>query len=423
MIACLRVPYFATLIDARDSGRESDRPFALISYDEAQPNVASISASAEAHGLRPGMSLRAALTLCPDLDSHPFDRARFRREIDGLMATLSAFSNRIEADSGLALRSDSRRKAAYYLSPAQVDPQSAAICYIDLGRITLEESFERAQVLRQALLDRGGLPLALGMAAGRFAARLAATSLNPDEALVIRPGRDGEFLAPYPTAALPVDQETLRQLDLLGLHSLGQIAALPRAALSDRFGRQGTLLSQLAQGEEKGVIALYVPRRSETLIQDVEGWPADRRQLESLLFQMASELAARLAAAGCAADLIDLRVEDEEGQWLGESLALRSPSSGAARLADAAFDLLLTLPIRRHLQTLELRFSGAAPVFERQLSLFDRPPVAIDQLRAALASLSGRYGDCFYVARLVDPDARIPEARFRLEPAKHEPPL
>src|SRR5690606_32454176 len=166
----------------------------------------------------------------------------------------------VEAEGPLVLRADARRRRApYSLPPAQLDEQQAATCYADLGRLAIEDALAAAHTVHRLVAAHFELPAALGLATGRFTARVAVAALRPGEHAVVTPGEEARFLAPFPTSLLPVDGETLRQLHLLGLRTLGQLAALPSAALLERFGQQGPLMHRLACGRDTSRVARYAP--------------------------------------------------------------------------------------------------------------------------------------------------------------------
>ncbi len=91
---------------------------------------------------------------------------------------------------------------------------------------------------------RAGGPVQLGVADGLFAAGLAARS-----GIVVAEGGTPAFLSPWPVATLgtPVLSELLPRL---GLHTLGQFAAVPARDVLARFGTAGLRYHRLAQGAE-----------------------------------------------------------------------------------------------------------------------------------------------------------------------------
>ena len=88
-----------------------------------------------------------------------------------------------------------------------------------------------------------GAPALVGVADGLFAAVLAARS-----GLIVPVGGTAAFLAPSSVATLgrPDLAVTLQRL---GVTSLGQLAALPAASISDRFGADAAACHAVARGE------------------------------------------------------------------------------------------------------------------------------------------------------------------------------
>jgi hypothetical protein len=88
----------------------------------------------------------------------------------------------------------------------------------------------------------------LGWGKGKFVSFVAATRAKPGEAVLVPPGREVAFLSDQPVALLPLEPDLHRRLRLLGLRTLGQLAALPEAAVTAQFGRAGTRAWRLATG-------------------------------------------------------------------------------------------------------------------------------------------------------------------------------
>jgi hypothetical protein len=88
----------------------------------------------------------------------------------------------------------------------------------------------------------------LGWGRGKFTAWVAATRAKPGEFVIIADGGRQAFLAAQPVAALPLDADTHRRLYQLGLKTLGDLTALPEAAVTSQFGRLGRLVWRLAAG-------------------------------------------------------------------------------------------------------------------------------------------------------------------------------
>ena len=123
--------------------------------------------------------------------------------------------------------------------------------------------------------------------------------------------------------------KTFEILDRWGLTTLGEVAALPAAALSARLGQAGIVLQRLAQGVDAGPLVpdADVPRFLERI--ELE-WPIDG--LEPLAFVLARlldplSLALERADRAAAAIHLRLRLVDrtEHGRMLPLPAAIRDP--------------------------------------------------------------------------------------------------
>lgn len=417
MIACVRLPFFAAAVEARDRPDLAGAALVIGEPPQDPRYVYAVSPLAAQAGVRGGMTLRQAQALCREARVIPATQARYRRALDGLLAQLATFTDYMEAEAAVELRADARRRARVpALGFAQMDDFPATVLYLDLGMLNQEDALHLGAQMNRVIQAEANQPSAVGLASGRFPARVAAMLLQPGELLLVPEGQEATFLADLTVDLLPVDGETLRQLHLLGLHTLGQIAAQPVAALLDRFGKPGRAMHRLANGRDTSPVPPYTPRVTEHAMRTLES-PIDNRQtLTHLLATMAGEMAERLRAAGQAARQIELALALEDGTVLARDLALRQPSARPDHLAQAVNELAASLPLTSGVTEIDLTLSQIGQPVARQLSLFDRAPVSQEHLRQSLRDLAARYGeDCFYWVRLADEHARLPERQFTLE--------
>jgi len=193
-----------------------------------------------------------------------------------LLEVLSSFTSRLEPD----------------------DHQPAATGYLDLGRIEQTEAADLARRLGQSVREAARLAPAIGLARGKFPARLAAASTRPNKAVIVPTGGEAAFLAPFPVELLPLDADTARWLRLLGICTLGQLAALPASAVLAQFGVKGRRLHQLARGDDDRPVHPHRPRAVESVSRQLDGPVADLPRLETITQTMAVALGQRLQARG-----------------------------------------------------------------------------------------------------------------------------
>jgi error-prone DNA polymerase len=119
------------------------------------------------------------------------------------------------------------------IEPEQIG--ASAHFYLDLGALPLKKPVELVKALGQAIREKSGLAPAVGLAKGKFPAHVAVNSVKPNRASIVSPGQEAIFLALRAVTLLPLDQELAYRFHLLGLRTLGQLAALPAGAMLAQF--------------------------------------------------------------------------------------------------------------------------------------------------------------------------------------------
>src|SRR5207245_8224474 len=105
--------------------------------------------------------------------------------------------------------------------------------------------------MKARIRDDTQLTASVGIAPNKFLAKLASDLRKPDGLVVIEPHQVAEVLRPLPVGRLwGVGKKGEKRLHALGLHTIGQVAALPEQLLVDHFGEAGRHLWLLARGED-----------------------------------------------------------------------------------------------------------------------------------------------------------------------------
>src|SRR6266542_2146252 len=190
--------------------------------------VLACSPVARAGGVRPGQRRREAQGCCPGLGLVANDPDRDARAFEPVMAAVESVTPRIEALCPGECAFPVRGAARYHGGEAAL----AAVVAAAVGRVP--GVLGRCQV---------------GIADGRFAAGLAARHALPaaGHQRIVPPGETLGFLASFPVEVLERPELT-DLLVRLGLPTLGDLAALPRAAVAARFGPEGIRAHRLASG-------------------------------------------------------------------------------------------------------------------------------------------------------------------------------
>jgi len=341
----------------------------------------------------------------PGLAAH----MRHTPAFDELMEILTGFTHRLEVV-------DERQTVDGRSPPSSGLRGRSSIIYLGLNDLDWTAAVSTAQQIGQAVRERTGLALSIGLARSRFTAHIAAATVEPNEALFIPPGQDAAFLAPLRIELLPLDDELARRLRLLGIRTLGQLATLPAGAVLTQFGREGRRLQRLAQGHDDCPLLPRRPPMGERVTQRFDGPVADRTILGTVARAVAADLARRLQARGQTGQELSLTLYLEDGTTREEAIVLRHPTADASHITHTLDQLLARARVSCGVEELEVTLSDLVPATGRQLNLFVHGAGQERRLRDVLRNLATRYGaDCFYRVSLTDQEARLPERRFRLQ--------
>lgn len=198
--------------------------------------VTACSPAARAQGVRRGHRRRDAQALCPSLGVVAADPVRDARAFAPLVARIEEHAPGVQiVRPGLcALRA--RGPARYYGGED-----------------------EAARMLVRLLAADGVDDARASVADGVFTAEQAARTTRTDSAVrVVPPGESGPFLAPLSVATLG-DDELAGLLARLGVHTLGDFAAMPIGRVRERFGDRGVRLHALAGGRDSQPVQPRTP--------------------------------------------------------------------------------------------------------------------------------------------------------------------
>lgn len=279
--------------------------------------ITSASATARRQGVRRGMRRRHAQECCPGLVLLAADQGRDVRLFEQVaVATESVVAGVEVVRPGLLLL-----------------PAAGASRYHGS-----EESL--AQRLIAEVTELTGYEVQVGAADGTGAAVLAARSSR-----LVPPGRTAEFLAPLGTgellhvaageaaAGVPPLVDLLARL---GLRTLGDLAALPRADVLSRFGSLGGWAHRVASGQDDRPTALRRPEPDVAVAMELDP-PVER--VEATAFaarRLAEDLHARMLAAGVGCGRLQITARTAEGADLVRTWRTDTAIGGlsAARMAD-----------------------------------------------------------------------------------------
>lgn len=237
-----------------------------------------------------------------------------------------------------------------------------------------EEARALASRLELRVGERTGLPLRMGVAPVRFAARWAAEDAGRRGVRVIGAEAFEDYLLGQPIERLPgVGPKTAARLAELGARDVPGLRALGLERLDVLLGSHGRSLWQLACGEDpKPLRARRHPEtlsRAETLSEPSD----DPRMLEAALARLAEALEAAMRREGLRAGRLALRLTGAGERTLTRSGPLEPRASTAGELLAAARQLLARVDLAQrpqHRLALVVKGLEVGEAEDRQLDLF-----------------------------------------------------
>ena len=278
--------------------------------------------------------------------------------------------------------------ALYDLAPV-VEVRDEGVAWIDLEGVV--RAGESIREMRRRLLKAIGREPRLGLAPGPFTARLAAAHARPGRLLQVTDSP--AFLAPLPSRVLPLDAEQLERLDLLGLRTLGAVAALGPRELESQLGREGRHAVLLARGLESDALKPWLPPMFTSAHRQF-GEPVEDR--EALLFvarALCGDLADELGLRGAGAKQIRVRLRFESHDEESSESVVRHPLSSAAELFGLVGSWLKEWRPRAPVAELWIELPVLEGAGRRQLRLWAGGDGSSEEVVAALERLQERFGE------------------------------
>lgn len=351
-------------------------------------HVVAANEEAMAAGLRPRLTLLQAEALCPAVAIIRSDPVATSRLAERIATEL------------------------YDLAPA-VQVRVDGRAWLDLVGIP-QAGFVVAEA-RRRLQGAVGVEPRLGLAPGPFAAALAAARARPGR--VIRVGDSSAFLAPLPVWELGLDAEQLERLDLLGLRTLGAVAALGPRQLESQLGKAGRTAAQLARGEEPIPLRPWRPLTVTGARCQLDPPVEDREALLFVARGLCRDLACELDLRGAAARTVRVCLGVEDGAPETRESVVRHPLSSAAELFGLVASWLRDWQPAAPIDELTVELPELEAAGQRQLRLWIGGDGSAEEVDAALERLQERYGDRVALrARLALPSSPLPGQRFELIP-------
>lgn len=278
-----------------------------------------------------------------------------------------------------------------------VEPISIDEAFLDVsGSTALMGAAEGiARDIKSAIKKETGLTASVGIAPNKFLAKIASDLDKPDGIVVVREDEVEGFLATLPVSRLwGVGPKTATRLQKLGIHTIGELAAVPRKKVVEALGASGDHLWLLAHGQdERPVVSRWDPKSisNETTF---ERDTSDNDLLLKTLRRLSDKVAGRLRRQGFKTRTITLKLRYQSFTTFTRQTSVPEPLDTGNEIFALIRTLFEKVPLEESVRLIGVGTSNLlrASKDEEQLSLFETTGQS-ERLAEALDEIHDRYGD------------------------------
>lgn len=293
--------------------------------------VLAKNAEAGALGIKTGMTLWQARALYPELVVVPPHFDRYIGISRAIRKIYSRYTDRCE--------------------PFGIDES-----WLDLtGCVAVKDGEAAAHEISQAIKNEIGLTVSIGVSWNKIYAKLGSDYKKPDAITVINRENYRDIVYPLPVGELlMVGRQTQKQLRVLGIKTIGDLAEADSEMLRLRLGKNGLLIKSYASGEDTSEVL----RESEYPLEKSMGnGSTAKRDMENiedamaLIVSLAEAVGARLRRKNFLAGTICVELKTNDLQSKSHRKTLFMPTDCDMIIRKTAIELIeemhdWSLPLR-----------------------------------------------------------------------------
>ncbi|MXQ14330.1 DNA polymerase Y family protein [Microvirga makkahensis] len=238
---------------------------------------------------------------------------------------------------------------------------------------------------------------------------------------VVPTGRAVDAVAPLSIRALRLPVDKLGTLHRLGIERIGQLAAMPRAPLVRRFGRDVALRLDQAMGHSFEPITPLVPKETPTAALAFAEPIGRLEDLTSVVLRLAKDLCRQLECRGEGARRLDLLCQRVDQKSACLRVGTAKANRDAVHLARLFDERLQTIDPGFGIEEIVLVASKVEPLTERQTQAQGMGDEAGEADMSQLVDRLGARIGMRNVYRLAPVQSLVPERMARRIPALAPP--
>jgi Nucleotidyltransferase/DNA polymerase involved in DNA repair len=225
--------YFFAACEEHRRPELKGKPFVVGTSPESQKGFGVVQTSnyvAREFGVRSGMSVAKAMSLCKELIYVESDDEYYESISKRIIELLRDFSLPMEAMS--------------------IDEWAVAI-----GDISIEAALKEGQKIKERIKEEIGLPCTIGISSSKIYSKMVCDEAKPDGLEAVPLDEIKEFIKDKEVSKIPgIGPKAAAQLEGIGITKIGEITSKSPMLLIEKMGSLGTFVYNVARGaDESGV--------------------------------------------------------------------------------------------------------------------------------------------------------------------------
>ena len=290
--------FFAS-VEQRDNPKLKGKPVIVGGSTKNRGVVSTASYEARIYGVHSAMPMVTAKKLCPEGYFVPVNMKKYKEASKGIHDIFKRYSSIIE--------------------PISIDE-----AFLD---ITGKDPLKMSRSIKRDILKEQNLTASIGISRNKFLAKLASDMEKPDGLTIIRQEDAIEVLKPLQLRKLwGVGPKTERELNRLGIYTIGDLQCYDVNVLIDKFGKRGEELLQFSLGIDNRPVERNITSQS---IGEEETFPEDISDIDFLeykLHEYSINLSFQLEYKDYYARTITVKVKYEDFSIETRSVTLNIPT-------------------------------------------------------------------------------------------------
>ncbi len=248
--------------------------------------------------------------------------------------------------------------------------------------------------MKKRIWEEEHLTASVGIGPNKLIAKIASDLKKPNGSVTVREKNVQDFLSPLPVRKLwGIGKKTGEKLALLGIHTIGELAAFSKKILQDHFGKLGMMLWEYAQGIDSSPV---VSSRQAKSISNEVTFEKDVIEMETVretLLQLSDKVGYRLRSQGMVGRTVILKVRWSDFSTEVKHMTLSQPIGTSEIIYSTVLTHIEDFDLHQPVRLLGIGITQLTYASERQLELFGMENKKNKMVDEAMDQIKSKFGD------------------------------